>query len=98
MNNKNEHWIRDQNSPNIEKPKTTAFIGEFYKHLRKIINDNLYQNLTDNGTEETHSKSFYEATITMKPNARTKKSGLSDINITDWAVSLSLFLSSFLLS
>ena len=47
------------------------------------MNDHLHQNLTNNGIEETHSKSFYEASVTLIPkqdknNVRTKQSGLSN--------------------
>lgn len=35
------------------------------KHLKNIIDDNIYQDLTSNGIEETDSKSFHEALMTL---------------------------------
>lgn len=37
------------------------------KQLKQKINDNLHQNLTNKGIEETHSKSFHEAGSTLIP-------------------------------
>ena len=50
--------LRIQNLPAQKSPRPHVFIGEFYRTFKKIINDDLYQNLTSSGIEEAHSKSF----------------------------------------
>ena len=47
------------------------------------MNDNIYQNLINNGKEVIHSNSFHEASTTLIPkqdknNTRAKRSHLSD--------------------
>jgi len=69
----------------MSQHRKAQFIGKFYQTFLKIISDDFYQNLTNNGIEETRSKSFYETSITLIPkqnkNAIAKKSSLSNINI-----------------
>jgi len=74
-----------KNLPARKSTRAHGFIGEFCQTLKKKINT-LYQNLTNNGIEGTHSNSFHEASTTMIPkqdknNTRTIKSSLSDISI-----------------
>lgn len=65
--------IKNLPAQNSQRPH--GFIGKFIQILKK--NNNLYQNLTNNWIETTHSKSFHEASIILIPkqnknNTRTK--------------------------
>ena len=60
-----------KNLPAQKNPRQHDFIVEFYQTLKTNKqtknNGNLYQNLTNNEIEGTHSKSFHEASTTMTP-------------------------------
>ena len=65
--------LRIKNLPAQKSPRLYGFISEFYGRLKTKVNDNLYQNLTNNGIEGTHSKSFHEASTTLIPKQDKNK-------------------------